>query len=266
MSRATFYNPGSTGDFELNLQFADGKQFKLLKPIAYRDDNHPEPFEVPGGFRTDLASVPDLFTWLVPRNGVYTPAAVLHDALVNPELHFNPPVDRFEADHIFRRALRELGTGRVRARLMWTAVTANSMVKSSALWDCFKVILTVEAVVIIGIVATGDLFDKWGHVPWMGDRPWWQELIGGALGALAFPVLTALLWWRRWAAGYIAGVALAFLLHVTLVLWVLYRAYLGIERLASGPRNKDGTYGKHPLKRHDVDAVYAPTSAPVPPS
>jgi hypothetical protein len=32
-------------------------------------------------FETDLASVPRLLTWLVPRYGTYTKAAVLHDYL-----------------------------------------------------------------------------------------------------------------------------------------------------------------------------------------
>jgi hypothetical protein len=50
----------------------------------------------------------------------------------------------------------------------------------------------------------------------------------------------ALSWGRNWQAGVIAGFALAFLLHVTLVLLVLYAAYRLLERLVSGPCNEEG--------------------------
>ena len=57
--------------------------FELERRLAYRD-RHLGELLVPAdpGFRTDLTSVPALFTWLVPKTGAHLPAALLHDALV----------------------------------------------------------------------------------------------------------------------------------------------------------------------------------------
>jgi Na+(H+)/acetate symporter ActP len=59
----------------------------------------------------------------------------------------------------------------------------------------------------------------------MGDRPWWLELAGGLAGAVVIPLLLGLTWGRFAAAGAIAGIALAVLLHVTVVLALLTLAY-----------------------------------------
>lgn len=72
----------------------------------------------------------------------------------------------------------------------------------------------------------GDLRDSF-----MGERPWQTELWQGALAALIVPIVLAILWLRLWKAGVIAGVALAFLLHVTLVLAALTLVFLVIELL-----------------------------------
>ncbi len=82
-------------------------------------------------WRTDLTSVPALFTWLVPKSGRHLPAALIHDGLVRgrgaaPE-HLGPDVTRVEADTIFRDAMADLGTGLVRRWLVWTAVAAATM-------------------------------------------------------------------------------------------------------------------------------------------
>ena len=72
--------------------------------------------------------------WLIPRYGVYTKAAILHDYLC--ERH---PVSRRDADGIFRRALRELGVSVLRRWMMWAAVRAGGHwsgagVGQGALW------------------------------------------------------------------------------------------------------------------------------------
>src|SRR5699024_12118624 len=98
----------------------------LLRPIAYVADDYAEPFVVPTQletFRTDMASVPWVFTWLVPRSGRFLPAAVLHDALVVPGAYLGPSIPRPEADRLFRVGMADLGCGRIRSCLMWAAVT-----------------------------------------------------------------------------------------------------------------------------------------------
>jgi Protein of unknown function (DUF1353) len=79
---------------------------------------------VPAGFVTDFASVPGLFTWLVPRYGRFTKAAILHDFLCDEAKE-----GRFigsQADGIFRHVMRELGVGFIRRWVMWAAVRLGS--------------------------------------------------------------------------------------------------------------------------------------------
>ena len=91
----------------------------LERRLAYRD-RHLGELLVPAdaGFRTDLTSVPALFTWLVPKTGAHLPAALLHDALVagrdDPASYASTEghvVDRVEADRVFRDAMADTGTG-----------------------------------------------------------------------------------------------------------------------------------------------------------
>src|SRR5690349_9717405 len=92
----------------------DATSWRLLKPVVYQGRD--QTFEVPVGFVTDFASVPNAFTWLVPRYGAYTKAAILHDFLCGGTL-----VSRADADGIFRRTLREFGVSLLRRWIMWAA-------------------------------------------------------------------------------------------------------------------------------------------------
>ena len=97
----------------------------------------PHQLEVPASpaqpFSTDLASVPRSLTWLFPRYGKYTKAAVLHDYLcqnfgASPPTATDPPsilplVDRSDADEMFLLFMKELGVPRLRRWLMWGAVS-----------------------------------------------------------------------------------------------------------------------------------------------
>jgi Protein of unknown function (DUF1353) len=78
-------------------------------------------FVVPAGFRTDFASVPRVVTWLVPRFGAYTLAAILHDWLCREGIRSGAVTPR-EADGIFRRVMRESGVPVLRRWMMWAGV------------------------------------------------------------------------------------------------------------------------------------------------
>ena len=78
-------------------------------------------FVVPAGFRTDFASVPRVVTWLVPRFGAYTLAAILHDWLVTEGIR-SEVVSAREADGLFRRVMRESGVPVLRRWIMWAGV------------------------------------------------------------------------------------------------------------------------------------------------
>ncbi|MGB3828176.1 MAG: DUF1353 domain-containing protein [Ornithinimicrobium sp.] len=233
-----FFDPEDGGPLRLELRSVDGRDFTLLRQIGYDSDTHRESFTVPADlctFETDLASVPSVFTWLVPRSGIFLPAAVLHDALTRPGHFIGPEITRIEADRIFRSAMIGLGTGKVRAWLMWSAVTVATMWKGPQLRQRIALIATIGVVIILGILATLDLFDIWNVLPWMGERSAMTELALGAVFAVIVPAVLAIGWGEAWPAGMIIGVALALLLHITIALALLYLAYAALERLVSGP-------------------------------
>lgn len=226
--------------------------FALERRLAYLD-RHLGELLVPAdlGFRTDLTSVPALFTWLVPKTGAHLPAALLHDALVggraDPASYVSTDghaVDRVTADRIFRDAMADTGTGVIRRWIVWTAVTvATIFVGREVPWSHARhwsyrlaAATTILAIGYIGYSATSDLVDRsWvGAVdlPWMGDRAWSVEVAGGLAGAVVIPLALSLLWGRLRTAGAIAGVMLAVLIHVTVGLALIGSTYLALERLS----------------------------------
>lgn len=245
-------NPGADPQIVLRRVTDAGlEQFEMERRIAYHD-RHLGELLVPretGSFRTDLTSVPALFTWLVPKTGRHLPASLLHDGLV-----FEPGTEptytstegwlvrRSEADRVLRDAMADTGTGVVRRWLVWSAVTTTTMLSGSGTgWPTglrwyYRVVaaLTVLLIVVLGACATADLLDlRWlPELPWMGDRPWWLELLGGAAGAVVVPAALGLLWGRFRVAGWVIGISLALLLHVTVVLLTLTGLYWAAEWLA----------------------------------
>jgi len=242
-----FFDVEDGGPLRLELRSVDGRDFTVLRQIGYDSERHVESFTVPADrrtFSTDLASVPAVLAWLVPRSGVFLPAAVLHDGLTEPGQYIGPQIDRPEADRLFREAMVDLGTGIVRAWLMWSAVTATTMWLVGTLRDRVVLVATTLAVVVLGLLATLDLFDVWDVLPWMGQRSTAAELAWGAVFAVLVPALLSVSWGRAWRAALIGGVALALLLHVTIVVTVLWAAYLALERLVSGPAHRRGRAGR----------------------
>jgi len=225
--------------------------FSLERRLAYLD-RHVGEILVPAShtFRTDLTSVPAVFTWLVPKTGAHLPAALLHDALVagaEPSSYVaegGRRIDRVEADRIFRDAMADTGTGVVRRWIVWTAVTvATIFVGRPVPWPRWRgwayrvaAAVTIGSVLWLGWSATADLLDQdwWlaAALPWMGERGWWTEVAGGLSGAIVVPLALSLLWGRLRVAGAIAGVMLAVLLHVTVAIAVIGATYLGVEALA----------------------------------
>ena len=226
--------------------------FALERRLAYLD-RHLGELLVPAdpGFRTDLTSVPALFTWLVPKTGAHLPAALLHDALVagrtDPASYVSTDghvVDRVAADRIFRDAMADTGTGVIRRWIVWAAVTvATIVVGREVSWSrarhwSYRIAAgaTIATILYLGYSSTSDLFDRsWFlavDVPWMGDRGWWAEVAGGLAAAIVVPLALSLLWGRLRMAGAIAGVMLAVLLHVTVGLAVIAATYVALERLA----------------------------------
>lgn len=73
--------------------------------------------EVPGNFLTDFASIPRFFHRLLPKNGTYDAAAVVHD-----HLYAAGTLPKATADDIFDEALRVLNVPAWRRVCMVRAV------------------------------------------------------------------------------------------------------------------------------------------------
>ncbi|CAN5804488.1 hypothetical protein BH23ACT2_BH23ACT2_10870 [soil metagenome] len=213
MESPGFFDPNGTGDgpgrVVLERFVENGREvFALLEPIGYRDQHHPEPFVVPADaetFRSDLASVPSLFTWLVPRTGIHLPAALLHDGLMakpgRPRSYRGPQVDRAEADRIFRDAMATLGTSWARRWLIWTAVTlATALTELRPRWRWVPTVVgTVAVIVVLGIVATVDVLGGAEVLPWLGDGPLGHPPLGSVLNACSLPAAGPERVLSRWA-------------------------------------------------------------------
>lgn len=242
------------------LEWTEGmraQDFRLTRRIAYLDRQVGEllvPAD-PATFVTDLASVPSLFTWLVPRTGEALPAALVHDGLTGGAdgsasyTGGGGAIGAEQANRIFRDALADSGTGLVRRWLLWTAVTLATMVTGAGTgWSAAErwrwrltAVGTLVVIAVLGLVATADLVDVdlpfVGGVPWMDEGAWWARLGSGAAGAVTIPLVLALAWGRLRVAGVITGIALALLLHVTAALALLTGTFQAVEWLsARAPR------------------------------
>lgn len=121
--------------------------FELVQQVRYQADDRV--FTIPAGFSTDFASVPRPFVWLLPKYGVYTRAAILHDYLV-----VEKPVSAVEADRLFVRALRDLGTPLIRRWIMWAGVRIGGFLRGSGpLEVLWWVLVAIPSIVFLAIPA-----------------------------------------------------------------------------------------------------------------
>lgn len=103
----------------LLLEPLTAETWKLHDPLVY--EGATDRFVVPAGYVTDFATVPRIAVWLVPKFGLYTRAAILHDYLIT-DAQADGRISSRDTDGLFRRAMRELGVPPVRRWLMWTGV------------------------------------------------------------------------------------------------------------------------------------------------
>lgn len=144
---------------KVSVEEIDEQSWLLLEPVVYEGSK--QTFTVPLGFVTDFASVPQAFTWLIPRYGKYTKAAVLHDYLCSEK-----PVPRADADGIFRRAMRELGVSFLRRWMMWTAVRMASRLNGAGPKDFLQWLsIALPSLVFLLIPGLGVLV--WSALFWL---------------------------------------------------------------------------------------------------
>lgn len=150
----------------------DARTWMLLEPVVYQGDR--ELFTVPVGFRTDFASVPRVFVWLLPRYGVFTRAAILHDHLVRTGV-----VGRSDADGLFRRAMRELEVSFVRRWTMWAAVRLTSGLAGADAAEVAR-FLAVAVPSVLFLVVPAVMLQAWLVLFWLVELAVWavRRLLG----------------------------------------------------------------------------------------
>jgi hypothetical protein len=109
---------------DIEVRVVTDTTWELLKDVVYKDRD--VEYRVPVGYRTDFASVPRATSWLYPRTGAYSAAAIIHDWLITDML----PTGYVESNHVdrvFRDAMKELGVPLARRWVMWAGVRLGAI-------------------------------------------------------------------------------------------------------------------------------------------
>lgn len=132
----------------LRLDDLGNRTFMLVMPLTCTLDDG-NIIEVPAGFITDFASVPQVFWNIIPPHGPYGKSAVIHDCLYQTS-GFQGKYTRKEADQIFLRGMEVLGVPWLTRHTMYRAVRIWS-------WRYWKIVKsTLKRRAITGKDLTGD--------------------------------------------------------------------------------------------------------------
>lgn len=100
------------------LEMLDHYLWRVHEPFEfYLSDDNSDVISVPAGFVTDLATVPRIFWTLLPPDGKYAKAAIIHDYLYDNALR-----TKKEADLIFLDGMTVLGVPKWKRTIMYWAV------------------------------------------------------------------------------------------------------------------------------------------------
>lgn len=205
---------------EVLLRQVDAKTFRLAQPFRFDDGTNR--FDVPEDDVTDLASVPRFLTWLVPRYGRHTLAALLHDNLQD-----HTSVSSAQADILFRDAMGETGVPLSRRWVMWAAVALRTQWKQGGL-RAARVALWVAVFAVAALVL-------WAKVALaLATSFGWGALgfaAGAVVAAIVVPVALSWLWGGLWKLGALAGMALMTFTLAVVVVVVVLGLYVGVEWL-----------------------------------
>lgn len=95
-------------------------QYRTVGPTVYVGST--DVIQIPDGFQTDLASVPRIFWSVLPPDGTYERAAVVHDWHCVHLAAGDCRISSRDTDGLFRRMAREGGAGLVTRWLLWVGV------------------------------------------------------------------------------------------------------------------------------------------------
>lgn len=128
-------------------------------------------FRIDDGFPTDLASVPRIFWALLPPHGAYERAAVLHDwlcvELAKAHRDRRPPmVSSRDVDGLFRRVVRECGSGPATRWLLWCGVRWGALfnpARRAGWWRDAPAVLAVTGLALSAAAGLVFGLDRAGH-------------------------------------------------------------------------------------------------------
>lgn len=115
-------------------------------------------FCIPDGFKTDLASVPRIFWALLPPDGTYERAAVLHDFGCASLRDGTCTLSSRDVDGLFCRVSREEGVGLLTRWALWTGVRWGALtnpVRRAGWWRDAPAVVGITAlalVIVLGLL------------------------------------------------------------------------------------------------------------------
>jgi hypothetical protein len=268
------------------LRQRSARDFDLEEPFVYRgrrNRNNPTNECVWVVARnpesTDFASIPAFLTWLIPRYGRHTMAALVHDhlqRLITPGpsdgkiVAGEQMVTSTEADYIMREAMRSSGVPFAQRWIVWSGISVRTLVtKPLNLWYAFLTLLWIllygvgVGVIGLGWVLTLPIIRLSGGAAWTPAV--WMLLLP------LTPALLALLWWPRWNTGVIGGLALMLVAMPVVFITLASCVYWLVELLAKlRPKHEDEdedtvvTYAHNPIfdwnwAKHGTERVESTT-------
>ncbi|EFT2544452.1 DUF1353 domain-containing protein [Salmonella enterica] len=100
------------------LEMLEHYRWRVYEPFEfYLSDDNSDVIEVPAGFVTDLATIPRIFWTILPPDGKYAKAAIIHDWMYDNALR-----TKKEADLIFLDGMTVLGVPKWKRTIMYWAV------------------------------------------------------------------------------------------------------------------------------------------------
>src|SRR2546421_4215394 len=209
---------------EVVLRQVDPTDFVLEEPFQYLDDDGNPLWVVPESDVTDLASVPRFLTWLVPRYGRHTLAALLHDHLQDATIAH--PVTSAQADEVFRTAMADTGVPFLLRSVMWAAVSARTR-KNLGGVSMITVILWLGLYGVLGCIGLPALVLAVA-AGWLALGPALLILVA----ALVSPFVLGLLWGRGYGFAVLSAVTVLVIGFTALLDVVVYGIYAGCETIS----------------------------------
>ncbi len=165
--------------------------------------------------RTDLASVPMPLRWFVAQYGAHTPAALIHDRLIDSNMPIQGLTDA-HSDRYFRFMLQDVGVRWIRRWLMWAAVALRTRYRAGGIKQVSVIVWVLASFGGMSLFVGALLNENW-------------QLLALALMA---PFAFAALWDRQYGAGVVAAMAAPWVLPPTLFGAIGFVLYAVLEWVA----------------------------------